>query len=276
MPFDAYKRSLDQLFSLVEIKLQGVGEPLLHPRIFDMIKEASTRDIWTRVNVNGSLLKINDNYKRLIDSGPGEVQVSIDGSTKDVFERIRKGAQFEQIVENAALLNTYAKKQNVLKTRSWTVIQKDNFHQLSDIVRLGQKMSFKRMTFSIALSHWGVQEWVMKNKELDVDPSRIADTAEALVLLGKTLGVEVTFWDGSAKYRLLGEKKELCSWLFERAFISSDMRLVPCCVVADPGIVDFGDADDFAYLWNSGVYRVFRRQHMQGTIPAFCRQCYEE
>lgn len=275
MPFEDYRRSLEDLFSLVEIKLQGVGEPLLHPRIFDMIREAAQRDIWTRVNVNGSLLKVRDNYKRLIDADPGEIQVSVDAATKKTFESIRRGAHFEQIVENATLLNEYADARGVLKTRSWTVIQKSNIDELADIVRLGSRMKFKRMTFSIALSFWGLDNWEQTNKEIDVGADTVKERAEALIQLGSRLGVEVTFWDGSSKYALKGEKKDLCAWIFERAFLSSDMRLVPCCVLADPAIADFGDARDFVKLWNSPGYQSFRALHLEGKIPEFCKQCYD-
>jgi len=275
MPYEDYRRSLDDLYSLVEIKLQGVGEPLLHPRIFDMITEAAKRDIWTRVNVNGSLLKVNDNYRRLIDADPGEIQISIDASTKKVFESIRRGARFEQIVENATLLNAYADERGVLKTRSWTVVQQANFAELLDIVSLGARMGFKRMTFSIALSFWGLDAWARTNKAFDVQPEMVLEKAEALIRKGKESGIEVTFWDGSSKYALRGDTKNLCAWIFERAFISSDMRLVPCCVLADPGIADFGDARDFVKLWNSPVYQKFRALHFEGNIPDFCKQCYE-
>ena len=276
MRLDDFKRSLDSLYSLVEIKLQGVGEPLLHPHVFDMIHEAVSRDIWTRVNVNGSLLNVKDNYKRLIDSDPGEIQISIDGATKRVFEGIRRGAHFEQIVENATLLNSYARQKGVLKTRSWTVVQKDNIDELEEIVRLADKMEFRRVTFSIALSFWGLSEWLTRNASVDVSGQFTQARAESLIELGRSLGVEVTFWDGSSKYKLKGDKKDLCAWIFGRAFISSDMRIVPCCVLSDPGIADFGDAREFTRIWDGQVYQDFREAHFKGVIPDFCKQCYEE
>ena len=62
LPLADFKRSLDELHGLVEIKLQGLGEPLLHPDICEMVAEAARRHIWTRLTVNGSLLHVNQNY----------------------------------------------------------------------------------------------------------------------------------------------------------------------------------------------------------------------
>jgi len=46
---------------------------------------------------NASLLHLRDNYKKLVDTGVNEIQISIDGATKDVFEGIRVGSVFESV-----------------------------------------------------------------------------------------------------------------------------------------------------------------------------------
>lgn len=274
MPYEEFKQILDELYGLVEIKLQGLGEPLLHPHIFDMISFADERDIWTRLTVNGSLLHVNENYKRLIDCNPGEIQISIDGADKGVFETIRRGAIFEQIVKNVTKLNEYEQYRGFLKTRSWTVIQRANIHQLKDIIILGAKMKFRRMTFSVAISYFGTEEWTKKNMPIEVNCEFSRELADEMIDLGRKYGIEVTFWDASLKYSLDGSIKERCSWLWERAFISSDLRIVPCCVLSNPDIIDFGSAKQFIQMWNSEPYRKLRDAHLKGHIPNFCKQCY--
>jgi len=274
MPFDAFRRSLDQQYGLVEIKLQGVGEPLLHPDLPRMVALAAERHIWTRLTVNGSLLHVNENYRRLIDADPGEVQVSLDGASKAVFERIRRGSWFEKVTANAKLLNQYCLEQNLLKTRSWTVVQRDNLHELEDLVRLGAELKFPRMTFSVALSNWGLERWSASNRDLDVSASVSPERVAGLVELGHSLGVEVTFWNAGQKFQLGGDPKHLCAWLFERAFISSDLRIVPCCVLSSPEQVDLGDALDLDRIWNQAEYQKLRAAHLGGDVPDWCRQCY--
>lgn len=276
MSYEDFSASLDELLGLFEIKLQGAGEPLLHPRIFDMIALAAEKDIWTRLSINGSLLHLDDNYKKLIDANPGEIQVSFDAATKEVFESIRRGANFEKIIDNSILLNDYALMRGVLKTRSWTVVQQANLHQLEDIIRLGQKMKFKRMTFCLTMSDWGLERWTKEISKLDASTSISQTRSERLVEIGKGLGIEVTFWYASSKYSVSGGKNEPCPWLFERAFISSDMRIVPCCVLSSPDIADFGNAKEFVKEWNNSTYQHFRRMHLEGRIPKYCRSCYEQ
>lgn len=274
LSFEMFKKSLDEMYGLIEIKLQGLGEPLLNPELFDMILYAGERDIWTRTTINGSLLHINENYKRLVDSNPGEVQVSVDGATKEVFESIRIGSNFERIVENVTKLNDYSSLSGKLLTRCWTVVQKSNVHQLEDILRLAHKTGFKRITFSLNISSWGIPEWEKLKLSLEAISMFSEERALQLIELGKTLGVEVTFWNATQKYKFTKDGKQLCQWMFERAFISSDMQIVPCCTVCDPKTSNLGDAKEFSNCWNGEKYMEFRKNHLEGNIPGICRQCY--
>ncbi|HEX9060655.1 MAG TPA: radical SAM protein [Clostridia bacterium] len=272
--FEDFKNSVNDMYGLIEIKLQGLGEPLLHPDIFDIISYASDLDIWTRTTVNGSLLHLKENYKRLIDSNPGEVQVSIDGATKDVFQHIRVGSDFDKVVSNTTLLNNYAASKGVLKTRCWSVVQKSNRHQLKEIIDLSEKMGFSRLTFSINLSSCGDEDMDRLNKEQDISTDFTSDEAQMLIEYGKRKGIEVTFWDYGSLYSMTEDRSKICRWLFERAFISSDMKVVPCCTIANPTVLNFGDGRKTSGVWNNENYRDFRRKHINGEIPTMCSKCY--
>ncbi len=106
MSFDDFTALLEAQYGLIEIKLQGMGEPLLAADIyFSMIEYARRRHIWVRSTVNGSLLHLKDNYKRLIDSDICEIQVSVDGATKPTYEKIRRGGKFAMVTRNCGLLD---------------------------------------------------------------------------------------------------------------------------------------------------------------------------
>ena len=272
--FEDFKNSVDDMYGLIEIKLQGLGEPLLHPGIFDMIAYASDLDIWTRTTVNGSLLHVKENYKRLIDSNPGEVQVSIDGATKEVFQHIRVGSDFDKVVENTTLLNNYQASKGVLKTRCWSVVQKSNRHQLKEIIDLCERMGFSRLTFSINLSPCGYEEMDRLNKEQDIRADFTTEEGQSLIEYGKRKGIEVTFWDYGSLYSMTEDRSKICRWLFERAFISSDMKVVPCCTIANPSVLNFGNGRKTSDVWNNENYRDFRRKHINGEIPGVCSKCY--
>src|SRR5258708_7900048 len=75
LPVEDFKRIIDEQVGLVEIKLQGIGEPTLQrDPYFEMIRYARSKHIWVRTTTNASLLHLNDNARKLIDSGVNEVQ----------------------------------------------------------------------------------------------------------------------------------------------------------------------------------------------------------
>lgn len=126
MSVDEFKRLIDEQYGLVEIKLHGIGEPLLQgDDFFEMVRYARAQHIWVRTVTNASLLHRRDNYKKLVDSDINEIQISIDGADKEVYERIRRLADFEQVTANCKLINQYSRSAGKLRTKMWTVVQRE-------------------------------------------------------------------------------------------------------------------------------------------------------
>jgi pyrroloquinoline quinone biosynthesis protein E len=273
LTLEEFKGILDELPSITEMKLQGMGEPLLHRDFFKMIELVVERFIWVRSTINGSLLNIRDNYRRLIDSGIGEVQTSFDGATKKVFEKIRRGSNFEQVVRNLTLLNDYANQQDRPYTRMWVVLQKYNRHQVFGFVDLARKMGFRRITFSVGLVDWGQDKWHASNERLQANQLTFEEQ-QRLSEMAEQYAIDISTWDSTAKYTTESEEK-MCPAVFNRASITSDARLVPCSMLSDPRIVDLGDAKEFKREWNSLLYQAFRQAHLLGNVPQCCRGCYK-
>src|SRR5271169_2138835 len=134
LKLDDFKRLIDEQIGLVEIKLQGLGEPTMQrDDYFTMIRYARAKHIWVRTTTNASLLHLKDNYRKMIDTDANEIQISIDGATKDVFESIRRGSVFERVKSNCTLINAYSRQMGVERTKMWTVVQRANWHQLEDL-----------------------------------------------------------------------------------------------------------------------------------------------
>lgn len=276
MSFEEYKKSIDSQPGLIEVKLQGMGEPLLNPDFFKIAEYTVGNKIWARTVTNASLLHLNDNYKRIIDIGIGEIQISIDGATKETFESIRKGADFDVVIENCKMMNEYAESVGKKRVSScWMLVQESNFHEVEKLIDLCAYMKFKRLTYSISISDWSKDNWKEINSGKEVNSLFTDEFAKKLIDKGDKLGVEVTFWDGKDKYHFDEKKDKICAWMFSRAFISADMRIVPCCVMCDPKTCDLGDARDFINAWNDEPYLNMREAHLSGNIPEICRNCYE-
>jgi len=144
-------------------------------------------------------------------------------------------------------------------------------------VDLAGELGFRSQVFSLNLSDWGLDECSLRNGAASVlgelDPERLF----ALIGQGERRGVQVRFWRVLNKYTTAGPAK-LCPWPFERAYVSSDLRVVPCCFVGDPDVYEIGkglrEAGSFTAIWNGPEFQAFRQAHLEGRIPKVCQGCY--
>ena len=285
LSLDAFRRIIDEQIGLVEIKLQGLGEPLMQrDDFFEMIRYARARHIWVRTTTNASLLHLQGkdsipNFKKLVDADPNEIQISIDGADQATYESIRRGANFERVIDNCRRINAYCRERGVVCTKMWTVVQKANVNQLEMLVDLAGDLGFLSLVFSLNLTDWGIDDWRTRNNEVNVQDRLVADNLRSLIGRGEKLGVSVRFWNVNERYRL-GDARTLCPWPFERAYIGSDLRVSPCCYIGNPDVAQVGEAiaDDagFSNVWLGEEYRAFRRAHLEGDLPEFCKGCYTE
>ncbi len=81
-----------------------------------------------------------------------ELGVSIDGATKDTYEKLRLGGRWEKINENLQYISEL-KDQHGFRFIMHYVVQKDNYHEMEDIVMLGEKYNADRVWFS------RIQDW---------------------------------------------------------------------------------------------------------------------
>jgi MoaA/NifB/PqqE/SkfB family radical SAM enzyme len=276
LTFSHFKHLVDAEPQVLEIKLQGLGEPLLvGDSLFEMIKYASSQFIWVRTVTNASLLHKNDNVEKLLSSNIGEIQVSIDGAKEETMEKIRKGSHANRVFANVKLLNARSRELDYQCTKMWTVVQKDNIDELELLVHLASELGFPNQCFSLDMHGWGINDWVEMNNDREVETGLLSEERLLdLVKLGNDLGVKVEFWSNSSKYST-ASLQSLCPWPFERYMVSSDMRVTPCCMISNPDVLELGKSLDYKVVWDSDSYKQFRNAHLKGAIPRACRMCYE-
>ena len=272
MTLDAFKALIDEQYGLVEIKLNGLGEALMQgDDYFAMIRYARERRIWVRMTTNASLLHLRENVRKLIESGVNEIDISIDGSDRGIFERIRVGGDFDQVTRNCGRLNAALAEAGRPSAKMWTLVQKANCDDLPQHVWLAAELGFQHLVFSTQLHGWGDDALAARNAGEEVGLGE--EEARLLVALGSRKGVRVAFWDVSQKFEAKPGKR--CPWPFSRAVVTSDLRTVPCCMIGNPDAFEIGAGKQFGENWLGAEYTEFRQAHLDGEIPAVCRSCYK-
>lgn len=100
MDFGLFTRILDEAgaHGLASLKLSYRGEPLLHPRLADMVAYAKGKGVLdVYCNTNGMLLT-EAKARALIEAGLDRISVSVEGTDPVAFERERVGARFDVVM----------------------------------------------------------------------------------------------------------------------------------------------------------------------------------
>lgn len=123
------------------------GEVFLYKDFEQLLDEAHKYNIQQIISTNGLLLN-KKIIEKLLDADV-DLSISVDGTTRDVYENIRIGGSFDKLLENINLINDLKTK---IKTRSkirmCSVVLEDNYGQIVDFVEFAHKYNFDYITIT--------------------------------------------------------------------------------------------------------------------------------
>jgi len=98
--WELYRDALVPHFSMVNwVYLQGWGEPLLHPRFWDMFRLAKEKAGRVGFTSNGVLLN-GKHTRRLVAEQGDLIDISFSGNSPQTHETLRRGSKLSQLKQN--------------------------------------------------------------------------------------------------------------------------------------------------------------------------------
>jgi MoaA/NifB/PqqE/SkfB family radical SAM enzyme len=287
MDFELFARLLDEFPDLEELQLQGLGEPMMHPRFFDMVALAAGRGIRVGTNTNLTLLTAR-RAELCITSGLAELHASIDGATAGTYERIRVRAHFDRIVRNLEGLVEARIRLGVEtpKIRMVVVAMRQNLHEFPDLVRLAHRLSIDSVFVQHLCHDFGesslpehyrpMRDFVDEQTLAAEDPERVRRYFVEARATARALGVDLRLPRTRPRPHAPGTPgPERCDWPWRGAYVSYQGLAMPCCMVATPDRISLGDMarDGAMAVWQGEDYRDFREALSSEMPPEVCRSC---
>ncbi len=100
MDFELFKSIVDEMAPWVQATTLHIwGEPLLHPKMFDMIAYCHKKGLRSEISTNATLLN-EERAKRILDAGLGAIYLCLDGMRPETYEQIRVNADYEKTNQN--------------------------------------------------------------------------------------------------------------------------------------------------------------------------------
>jgi len=285
--FGRFKRLLDELPDVTELSLQGIGEPLLAPDLYEMIAYAAARGIDVGFNSNATLLTRRAG-ERLIDAGLGWMCISLDGATAGTYEFVRDGARWETVRDNVerfvALKRERAAERPVLSLV--TVLMKRTLPEISAVVEQAAAWGIGRV-FVQGLSHdfsdappaayAAIARYVDEQRVLDIDQEVVDASFAAARAVAEREGIDLRL--PAVEQRT--ERIEVdgvpvgCDWPWNSAYVTHTGTVMPCCMVMGTDRVALGNTDErpFVEIWSGEEFRRFRAGLVEGTPHPVCQGC---
>ena len=171
MDMDVFRRVLETMPESVEtIFFGGMGEPLFHPNIPEMLSMASATGRRVELLTNGTLLN-EKMIGNLIDRGLNMLWVSVDDLVTEDAEDASGHGHSKRVLENLVLFNTVRLRlESPIALGIAFVATKSNAHQLAGLPRfIGQYMVKEVNISNIYPSDLSAKEQMLYNYVLDTD-----------------------------------------------------------------------------------------------------------
>jgi MoaA/NifB/PqqE/SkfB family radical SAM enzyme len=129
--------------------LQGWGEPLLHPDLFEMVRLWKNRQKMVGFTTNGLLLN-KENIHTIVDLQVDILGISFAGTTPSTHNRIRKGTDFDTVVAALEYLQRIKAEKQTTKPAVHLayVMLTSNFDELKRITRLAKQVGARQVVAS--------------------------------------------------------------------------------------------------------------------------------
>ena len=244
--FDKFRKIIDEgiEYGLPAIELNGENEPFLYKDIIKCIIYAKEKGILhILLHTNGTLLT-EELLSEIIDSGLTNISFSLDAATKETYDKIRVGGDYDKVVKNINILLEMKKKREFIfpLVRVSFYRNKINFSEISQFKEIWEdKVDF------VSFSHF-------YNPFVGVDRYNSIEN----------------------EYRVEGYRPDLCIEPLQRLFIFNNGNVAPCCSMFGGNLIMGNIHDSSIYdIWNSDELKKLRENRRQKkSLPEICKKCY--
>jgi len=272
MSFGQFKGIIDQFPRLKWIGLTGIGSSFLNRDYLKMLRYLKSKSVY--VELFDSFTQIDEEVAReLIEIGVDKVSLSIDAATKETYEKIRVGANFDKVLANVKALIRLKKEMKTPIPELWFhyIVTNDNVYEMPQFVELVASLN--------ANKNGGTLLYWTDLLEFEEVKHLVTDIPEGVQrgVLRKAKELDVDMW-WNQDFAPCEPITKCVRWT--EPFILATGHVQPCCVINEANGRDFqkkyavGNVFEkpFREIWNN-EYKRCRQAIRKGYVPAICRPC---
>jgi MoaA/NifB/PqqE/SkfB family radical SAM enzyme len=248
----------------------GEGEPMLHPRLFDLIAMAKATGARVVLLTNGTLLD-QARMQALVDSRLDVLRVSLWGSSAEEFENNYPGSNPEYLSRIGVRLHEFAavkeaRRSLLPRIALHLVINRHNCRKIASFVDLAIEARVNAVSSSPLRSGFGGLASIALSKE---EERLVKDSLRQAERRLRSCGVDHNIGETIRRYDIGEEvrRKVSCyiAWIHPR--IRVDGTVQPCapCTCAMGSLRE----QSLREIWNGPGYRSFRKKALSPSSSSF-------
>lgn len=139
----------------IQVHIGSDGDPFASHVYRHFMEQTPERDnIKYSILTNGLMFKEFHTRVPYVIRNLNELGISIDGASKETYEKLRLGGKWDKINDNLQCISELKQKHNFRFILHF-VVQKDNYHEMEDIIMMGKKYNADRVWLN-KLEDWNV------------------------------------------------------------------------------------------------------------------------
>ncbi len=287
LSFEHFTHIVEQAPGLERAVLHGLGEPLLNPKLFEMVRYLKARGVYVLFNSNA--LALNERRRiELVDSGLDEYRISFDAAQPDTYKLVRGVAGLMKVKRNVLALTALIKEAgHGPKLSLWFTSMRENISELPDVARfaalagIGELYVQRLVYFGKGLA---VEEQSLYHKFFDQEKIALAETLticqENGIKVAASGGEHITPSGSITGLETLDEEYpwQECSRPWRLTYIQANGDVSPCCFAPFTGkaggpILGNVFERSLEEIWQGTSYQEFRQAFLSKTPPQCCEGC---
>lgn len=280
LTFEQFKALVDSVPKLKWINLTGEGSSFLNKDFMDMVRYAKGKGLY--VDFSHDFLYMPTYIAReLIELGVERIYVSIDAVTKETYEKIRVGSNFDKVVNN---IKRFVELKRELKSPLPELcfrmtFFKDNIHEVENLIGLIHSFGTREdLGDEPSVNIVGLLEFEeTKGWVREIDPWVVERTN----LYAKLYGFKM-YWSHPSHDENKKPPLDYCTFWSE-PYIMIGGYVLPCCAILMSNRRPFLERYAFGNInrqslreiWNSLRFKAFRRlvTNPHDQVPILCAGC---
>ena len=171
----------------IQVHIGSDGDPFASHVYRHFMEQTPERDnIKYSILTNALMFKEFHTRVPYVINNLQELGVSIDGASKNTYEKLRLGGKWDKINENLECISNLKQKHGFRFILHF-VVQKDNYHEMEDIMMLGQKYNADRVWLS-RIHDWNTFDNFPQHNIFDQGHPLHTDFKERLARLEQLVG----------------------------------------------------------------------------------------